>query len=131
MNDRKTTDWNEGWRQGFNEGKNHVLFWGTNILLISFIIGCVGVGVLTDYHSEKFIEVNSKVVSVTVHYDIPMNYASVFFENGEHYNINFPNKGNTLDLDDGDHVLIRLRWSSGFLSQNTHDCWGIVNMVKY
>jgi hypothetical protein len=115
-------------------------FWaGFFIGGIMFIaVGALIGGMASDEWSVKYVNVEANVISVKL---LPeFGYMRVSFDNGAEYNINI-NTGNSgsgtvmnnnyVDFDQSDHVIIRLRWSSGWLSPNPDNRWGIVSLVKY
>jgi hypothetical protein len=99
---------------------------------ITVVAICLIGGVVSDITSERFINMDAKVESVVLH----DSYMTVDFDTGETYNININTRSvnsdnRMIDFDESDHVVVRLRWSSGWLSPNFDDCWGIVSLVKY
>jgi hypothetical protein len=115
-------------------------FWlGFFIGGIMFIaVGALIGGIASDEWSAKYVNVEANVTSVEMHDNL--GYMTVSFDNGAEYNININTGGsgsgtvnynNYVDFDQSDHVIVRLRWSSGWFSQNPDNRWGIVSLVKY
>jgi uncharacterized membrane protein required for colicin V production len=101
------------------------------VVIISVAILVLG-GIASDISSERTVDINKNVKGVVLH----RNYMTVTFDDNESYNINMfgsssSNNNNIIDFDQGAHVLVRLRWSSGWFNPNNDDCWGIVKLVKY
>jgi len=127
----KEESYNEGYKRGYDDYRSRMWFWIETILLIIICISVVASGFISDQITEKKVEIDSKVYSVQMH---GILYATVVFTNGQTYNINIPTASNgvsTLDLDNGEHVLIKLRWSSVWFDSNSNDCWGVESIVKY
>lgn len=105
------------------------LFFGALIATVCILI--IG-GVVSDLLSARCVDVDSKVTNVVMN----TNFMTVTFANNETYNINFQhssssNYDSTVDFDQSSKILVRLRYSNGWFSPNTDDCWGIVSLVKY
>ena len=95
--------------------------------LCALLIIFVG-GLGSHITSIKTKTIESKVISI----DVETNWYLLKFANGESYKINkYSYTGNVLDLDKSEHTIIEMRWSSGWLSPNSDDLWGITGVIKY
>jgi len=97
-------------------------------LALVIVIG----GVASYQMSKKDITITSKVVSV-----VPSDrWYTITFANGESYKVQpyIPSgsgSSSIMDLDKAEHLIVKLQWSSGFMSPNDNDIWGIMSIVKW
>jgi hypothetical protein len=95
------------------------------LAILTFVVSVAVSYALT----EKYVTMESSVTHVDFVNDY---YITVYFANGQHYNIS---TGTTttkhLDFTDNSTMILRLLWSSVWIEPNTNDCWGLIEMIKY